>query len=191
MEFSPEKSLWFLFVKGDLNAFSGLFKHFYPMLHNYGVKISGNKELTEDCLQNFFVYLFENKNKLENVLNVKSYLYISFRRYLFKHIKKEKKHLSYDDLFESNKDFVFSVEEIHIQQEIFLIKNKALTTLINSLSTREREAIYLKYYSLLTTKEISEVMNITYQSVQNTLQKAFVKLRNKSESKALQHILNP
>ena len=191
MEISPEKSLWFMFIKGDLNAFSSLFKHFYPMLHNYGIKISGNSSLTEDSLQSFFVYLYENKGKIGEVTHVKSYLFVSYRRALLKELKKEKKYTSYDEIMGSEKGFVFSIEELKSKQETTQLKSTALLQLLNSLSTREKEVIYLKYYSNLKSSEIAEVMNITYQSVSNTLQKAFTKLRNKSESAAISRVLNP
>lgn len=189
MDITPEKSLWYLFVKGDLNAFSSLFKHFYPMLYNYGVKISGNKDITEDCLQSFFVYLHDSKDNLGEVNHIKSYLFISFRRSLLKHLKKERLYSSFNEDLENNMRFVFSKEEISTKQETTKLKSAALVTLLNSLSIREKEAVYLKYYSNLKTQEISEVMNISYQSVLNTLQKAFIKLRAKSESEALHRIL--
>ncbi|WP_291867511.1 sigma-70 family RNA polymerase sigma factor [Maribacter sp.] len=189
MEISPEKSLWFMFIKGDLNAFSSLFKHFYPMLHGYGMKISGNTELTEDCLQSFFIYLHDNKDKIGEVTHVKSYLFISYRRALLKVLKKERLYSTFNETMENNMGFVFSKEELSSKQETIKLKSTALIKILNSLSTREKEAIYLKYYSNLKTQEISEIMGISYQSVQNTLQKAFTKLRDKSESDALHHIL--
>ena len=62
--------------------------------------------------------------------------------------------------------------------------------MINNLPPREREVIFLKYYSGLTSQEIAEVMDINYQSVGNTLQKAIYKLRKKSENKIIASILN-
>ncbi len=184
MNDSSEKSLWHLFVEGDVNAFSTLFKTYYTQLHNYGLKISGNPTITEDCLQTFFVYLYDNRKNIGDIVHIRSYLFVSFRRALLKHLKKERKFTTYDDVFENSGVFEFSAEELLIEQEIISIKVQTLKHLLNSLSTRERECIYLKFYTGLSTKEISSVMNISYQSVLNTLQKAFAKLRIKSNSSA-------
>lgn len=183
-----ETSIWQLFVEGDLNAFSTLFKTHYDALHNYGLKISGNSALTEDCLQSFFVYLHDNRKNLGAVTQIRSYLFVSFRRSLFKMLKKERKFTTYDTVFENSKEFEFSAEELMVEQEFSKIKIKTLAQLLNELSTRQREVIYLKYYSALSTKEISEVMNISYQSVQNTLQKAFTKLRTHLETQAIKQV---
>ncbi|MEO0525829.1 MAG: sigma-70 family RNA polymerase sigma factor [Bacteroidota bacterium] len=184
-----EKVIWHLFTGGDLNAFSTLFKEYYPLLHNYGFKISANASLTEDCLQDFFIYLYENRNSLGEVRAVRTYLFVSFRRAIFKTLGKERKFTDYDQVMDSLSTFEFSVEEITVEQEFIALQTTALNTMLNRLSAREREVIYLKYYSDLKTREISEVMGITYQSVLNTLQKAFVKLRETLESEAISRIL--
>lgn len=185
---SSEKSLWHLFVEGDINAFSTLFKTYYSPLHNYGLKISGNSALTEDCLQNFFVYLYDSRRNLGSISEIKGYLFVSFRRSLFRYLKKERKFTSYEAIFENSSDFEFSPEELMVEQEFSKAKVKTLTNLINDLSTRQREVIYLKYYSSLSTKEISEVMDISYQSVLNTLQKAFTKLRSHLETQEIKQV---
>lgn len=189
MDITPEKSIWYFFVKGDINAFSTLFKGYYPILYNYGLKISGNTSLTEDCLQDFFVYLYDNRQNLGEVNNVRSYLFVSFRRSILKKLKRERMFTDYDELMGNISKFEFSVEEITIRQELTSLKRTVLASLLNSLSIREKEAVYLKYYSDLKTDQISAVMGISYQSVLNTLQKAFLKLRKASESEAIMDML--
>jgi RNA polymerase sigma factor (sigma-70 family) len=189
MNISPEKATWFLFIQGDLNVFSSLFKGYYPLLHNYGYKITADVALTEDCLQDFFLYLYEHRKNLGEVDHVKSYLFVSFRRAIFKKLKEKRKFIFIDDSYEASADFEFSAEELTIQKEFNLIQKSALALLLNQLSAREKEVIYLKYQSALNTKEIAAVMNISYQSVLNTLQKAFVKLRNTVENDTIRAIL--
>lgn len=177
-----EKTIWRLFVEGDVNAFSTLFNTYYTQLHNYGLKISGNSALTEDCLQSFFVYLYDNRKNLGTIAQIKSYLFVSFRRALLKNLKKERMFTTYEEVLEHSRAFEFSVEELMVEQEFTKIRVSTLTQLLNGLSARERESIYLKYYSGLSIREMAEVMNISYQSVLNTLQKAFTKLRGHIES---------
>ncbi len=59
MEKLTDKFLWKALKEGDINAFSVLFESYYPDLHSYGLKISKNTALTEDTLQDFFLYVFE------------------------------------------------------------------------------------------------------------------------------------
>tara|TARA_R110000796_G_scaffold35017_1_gene89978 strand:+ start:65928 stop:66503 length:576 start_codon:yes stop_codon:yes gene_type:complete len=189
MNISPEKSTWFLFVQGDLNVFSAIFRGYYPILHNYGLKISENTSITEDCLQDFFLYLYENRENLGEVNNVKSYLFVSFRRAMFKKLKKERIFTDFEEDFEFSKNFEFSPEEIAIQKEFTSLQKQTLAFILNDLSVREKEVVYLKYYSNLKTNDISDVMGISYQSVLNTLQKAFIKLRATAEKELIEAIL--
>ncbi len=126
MNISPEKASWFLFVQGDLNVFSSLFKGYYPLLHNYGFKITADVALTEDCLQDFFLYLYEYRENLGEVDCVKSYLFVSFRRAIFKKLKEKRKFILIDNHDEAAVDFEFSAEELTIQKEFAVIQKSAL-----------------------------------------------------------------
>ena len=80
----------------------------------------------------------------------------------------------------TNEEFVdiqFTAEEVITSQETAVFKNRNLSQLLNKLPSRQREAIFLKYYSGLKAKEISEIMGINYQSVINTLFKAIKSLK--------------
>ena len=184
-----DKILWYSFVSGDKTAFSAIFKLYYSELHNYGLKISKNQPLTEDCLQDFFIYLFEKRATFENVNSIKAYLIISFRRALLKKIKKERVFTDYDLLQTPISSFEFSPEDIIAKTEFTSIRANVLADMLNNLSTREREAVYLKYYSELSLDEVASVMNISYQSTLNTIQKAFKKLRKETENESIVSIL--
>lgn len=189
MELQSDETLWYFFKKGEVNAFTLLFKKFYPQLHVYGIKLSNDSKLTEDCLQNFFIQLYEEREKAGSIKNLKAYLFISFKRRLIKQLQKSQKTISISEaqLFKSN--FTFSAEELSIHQEIQFLCTTTLSELINQLSPRQKEVIYLKYYSNMSSSDIAEVMDMNYQSVLNILQKALSKLRLASENQQIKSIL--
>jgi RNA polymerase sigma factor (sigma-70 family) len=182
--------LWESLKKGDLQAFSTLFKMFYPLLHNCGLKISNqNTQLTEDCLQDFFIYVYEHRKNLASLDTIQPYLYTAFRRYVLKEIKKSLKFVdsnSKDDFFV---DINFSKEDLMIQQEIKDFKHINLPLLLNKLPNRQKEILYLKYYSNLSNEDIAEIMGINYQSVSNLIYKGIKTIRrDASLSKLLKNI---
>ena len=177
MEKLTDKFLWKALKEGDLNAFSVLFESYYPDLHSYGLKISKNTAVTEDTLQDFFLYVFEHRENLSDLDTIAPYLFTSYRRFLLKVMKKNNK-LTHTDFSEDTfVDLQFTAEEIMTEQETTIFKNKNLSILLNKLPSRQKEAIYLKYYSGLKASEISEIMGINYQSVVNTLHKAIKSLK--------------
>jgi RNA polymerase sigma factor (sigma-70 family) len=176
--------LWTSLKSGDLNAFSTLFKIYYPVLYNYGLKLSNyNLQLTEDCLQDFFLYIYEHRENLSDLNSIKPYLYVSFRRSLFREIKKASKMIDYDE--HVNVEINFSVEDTIIQQEINSLKQKNLVKHLNELPPRQKEVLYLKYYSELNIDEIAKVLEINYQSVLNLIHKGIKKLRQDASLNAL------
>ncbi len=177
MEKLSDKFIWKSLKEGDLNAFSILFESYYPKLHSYGLKISKDTAMTEDTLQDFFLYVYEHRENLSDLDVIAPYLFTSYKRFLLKVMKKNEK-LTYTDApDETFVDLKFTAEELMTNQETTSFKNKNLSTLLNKLPKRQREAVYLKYYSGLKAAEISEIMGINYQSVVNTLHKAIKSLK--------------
>ena len=177
MEKLTDKFIWKSLKEGDLNAFSVLFESYYPQLHSYGLKISKSIPLTEDTLQDFFLYVYEHRENLSDLETIAPYLFASYKRFLLKVMKKNEKFKHTDFSNENFVDVQYTAEELITNQETATFKNRNLSVLLNKLPNRQKEAIYLKYYSGLKAKEISEIMGINYQSVVNTLHKAIKSLK--------------
>lgn len=176
-----DEILWKSIKKGDLKSFSILFKRFYPSLHSYGLKISRDETLTEDTLQDFFVYIYEHKENLSDLESIAPYLFASFRRFIIKRINKTQKFTLVRSIDANIVDISFTPEEFITKQESLTFRNKNLAKLINQLPKRQKEVIYLKFNCNFKANEIAETMGINYQSVINTLHKAIKNLRNEEE----------
>ncbi|WP_420321521.1 RNA polymerase sigma factor [Flagellimonas sp.] len=182
-------TLWTRFKNGDKNAFETIFKLHYTSLFFYGYKISNSKALTEDTLQDFFTYLYEKRESLDQVINIHAYLIVSYRRRLFKTLNKRNRDLKKMEKATGQNQILFYEQELQIHQPSFGTNNIQLVNLLNQLPERQKEAIFLKYYNGLTVKEIAAIMDISNQSVSNTLQKAFSWLRKKVDHHKLLRIL--
>jgi len=172
-----DQFIWKTLKEGDLRAFSTLFEIYYPQLHSYGLKISKDVSLTEDTLQDFFLYIYDHRENLSDLDTIAPYLFTSYKRFLINVIKKNQKITKIDFSQEDVIDIQFSTEELITNEETDSFRTKNMSKLLNKLPKRQKEAIYLKYYSGLKATEISEVMNINYQSVVNILHKALKNLK--------------
>ena len=177
MQKLTDNFIWKSLKEGDLNAFSVLFETYYPQLHSYGLKISKSTVVTEDSLQDFFMYIYEHRENLSDLETIAPYLFTSYKRFLLKVLKKNAKIKKTDFSNEVVIDVEFTAEELMTYQETERFKSKNLAGLLNKLPKRQKEAIYLKYYSGLKASEIAEIMDINYQSVVNTLHKAIKSLK--------------
>src|SRR4030042_1999654 len=66
---------------------SRIFKQQYSGLYNYGLKISGSRDITKDAIQELFLQLWRNREKLDSIDKVDSYIYRSLRNNLLRDIK--------------------------------------------------------------------------------------------------------
>jgi RNA polymerase sigma factor (sigma-70 family) len=144
---SAQGSLWSCFKGGDRKAFDVLLKQYYPLLLNYGVRLVSDTQMVEDCLQDFFIDLWHKRAGLGDVQSLKAYLLISFRRRLFRDKEKNNRlgfvaDLSDDYYFEVQ----FDIETDLIIKEITQENTEKLKYLLENLSKRQREAIYLRFY---------------------------------------------
>lgn len=65
-----EGVLWQTFREGDSYAFEQLLELYYPLLLNYGNRLSKDREFVKDCLHDLFVELWNRKENLTTVENL-------------------------------------------------------------------------------------------------------------------------
>jgi len=176
-----ENEIWNKVVQGDKIALENIFHHNYHCLLKYGDKISKDKNITQDAVQEVFLNILLYHSKLSNVKNVKSYLFKSLRLEIWRRLKYDDKILNFENLpFEPQ----FSFEEKKIEDEILKIRIKEIAESLNDLPERQREAIYLRFYEGMTFDEISGIMSIekssSYKIIYKGLKKLYEKLNLKS-----------
>jgi RNA polymerase sigma factor (sigma-70 family) len=176
MKHPDDHQIWRQFLAGDTQAFSALFLKYHPLLLHYGIKLCQDETLAEECAQDLFCYLFENKGKLSEIRQVKAYLFVSFRRRILR-MQQGKRMMALEETTATDTDIQFSQEELIIDRERQTSEQKILWQMLNELPGRQREVVYLKYYQGLEADEIAVAMHITHQGVFNALYKAFKNLR--------------
>ena len=179
-ELVNQKKLWKRFKKGNRQAFELIYRQYYPSLYHYALKVTSNKPVAQECVQDLFITLWRTRKGLAEISNIKPYLFKSLSRLMIRSAKSFQNGLR---TTESETGLTFSPEELLIEQENDLHKREVLTTVLNSLPARQRQVIYLKYYEEMSYNEMAEALQINYQSVINLIYKAFRKLRDKTSLK--------
>jgi RNA polymerase sigma-70 factor (ECF subfamily) len=175
---SDESQVWKDFKNGSKQAYFCIYTNYVNVLYNYGRKIINDKDLVEDCIQDLFLELWESKEKLSDTNSIKYYLMKALRIKLFKELNKQSK-LFDKNAISNNYDFniVFSFEVELINEQLSVEQKKKLLNVLEKLSQRQKEAIFLRYFDDLEYEEIASIMSINYQSVHNLIYKAIKILR--------------
>src|SRR5690554_6027940 len=83
--------------RGHTETFSGLYDCYVNMLFNFGCKITSDRELVKDCIHDVFVNMYYKQVEMTNVVNIKSYLFVSLKNKLCDELRK-KNHYSDKDV---------------------------------------------------------------------------------------------
>lgn len=181
-----DSTLWLSFKKGNDLAFSILYNKYVQRLYNYGMHTCRDKDLVMDCLQELFTLLWDRRERLGAVTCVNFYLFKSFRRLLMNRLTVGRKLLiSLSDKDGYGFDFVPSIEDSIIEAEWETERNKKLRFSLHSLTKRQREAIFLKFFNQLSYHEVATIMDVHVDSVYNLISKSIDILRKKLKANAI------
>ena len=88
---------WSRFKSGDRYAFEEIYSEFIDALFAYGIKISHNRELVKDSIQDIFIDLYRYEIDLKKPESLEFYLYKSLKRNILKKVKKYRKTKSFEE----------------------------------------------------------------------------------------------
>lgn len=176
-QLSDDSRLWLSFKQGSHAAFAALFKRYYNDLYYYGVKLVSQEVVVQEDIQNLFAELWERREHLGDVDNVKGYLLLSLRRRLLRSIKRVRRHDTQRTELNALTMFEISTEELMIDGEWKVEQLKRLEREFERLNSSQREIIYLRFYNDLDYRDIADITGLKYQSVRNSMHKALKMLR--------------
>lgn len=163
-------------INGDTEAYSGLYREYYKKFYNYGRKFTDNTSLIEDSIQEVFLDLWTRRDKLSHVESPNYYLYSSFRYTLLKKIKQHGK-VVFDDA--ESDEHAFSAENIIIDKELNEEKRAKLNEAIKTLTGRQLEAVFLRFYEGLSYPEVASMLNISVKATYKIVARSISALKEK------------
>jgi len=166
---------WRKFISGDDTALSTIYLGIYDDLLNFGLKFSTERTIVEDCIQNLFIDLLKNRNKLKSVVNIDFYILKSLRNQVKKEQAKRQK-LNITDTIHKNQNHPFfitySIEEKLIQEDAEKIKSKFVSFIKKNLTPHQKEALCLRYNFSLEYDQVAEIMGIDIASARTLIYRA-------------------
>lgn len=176
---TSETQLWMAFQAGDRVAFEKIYSTTIGFLTNYAMRVVSDKQLVQDAIQDIFVELWNKRENLGKVSSIRFYLMKAVRRDLIRKKIKQDKNSPIDLFRRPVTDFQPSYEMMKVKDEESSEKILKMKAMIERLTPRQKEVLYLKYYSNLSNNEIAEILEINVQSVYNNIYRALEVLRDK------------
>ncbi|MBE9601537.1 RNA polymerase sigma factor [Pedobacter sp. MC2016-24] len=169
---SPDESrkTWNEFLKGDQQALLKLYQLYYVNLMNYGAKMTNNRDFTNDCLMDMLIDLWDRRESLPTVDNIRAYLTTCLRRTItgkYKHIKwQNSKHPDIaleNQLFEAPYEDYLTSLQTNVNVTNIILKG------LDKLTDRQKHLLRLKFFDNLNYDEIAEICGITKRTAYNII----------------------
>ena len=174
-----ELDLWKLFLEGDKEAFSVFCRHNYRKLYSYGISLGMDSELIDDIIQELFVKLYTRPQLIKDFSTIQEFLYAAMRNAFVNHEKQRKKYLYLDEFENFELPYFVENTQIEDEEELKALKEK-IHRIINSLTPRQKEIIYLRFFHQKEYEEIAQIMDMSEQAARNLTYRAMEKIRKEN-----------
>jgi len=161
-------------VAGDEKAFTTLFFNYLPILQSFALKFTKSEIAAEEIIQDTFLRIWLSRDKLEAVENVKAYLYKFVSNECLSYLRKslrETKILENARLSQQTSSNN-TIDTINLNEI-----NALVTVAVNKLPHQRRKIYLLSRVEGKNIQEIAEILNLSPNTVKNSLVSALKSIR--------------
>lgn len=178
IQLSPynDNELLLLISKGNKEAFRCLFDNYRNKIFSIALKFTGEKQASEDVVQEVFIKLWTNRENLPAIRNFNAYLNMMVRNHLINYLRK----IAHEQAVVKK---IANVEGEQQDNEVFdHLYYKELYSLVNKtvsqLSPQQQKAYNYSRIEGLKHHEIAEAMGISTSTVKGHIVEALKHIKN-------------
>lgn len=157
-----------------------LFKKIFDQHYSSCVKIAmiycNDRDMAEDFSQEFFLKLWEKKDEIEKIKNIKAYIANSIKNRCLNHLN----HLKVVDKYRFEYLNYLKEDEVDIVNDF-----KHIRDLIDKLSSRRKQILIMSIEESMSYDEIALQLDITKNTVKDHIKKAYSFIRKNIKEKLL------
>lgn len=158
----------------DNGALTELYNSYWKMMFVSSYNVLKNKELCEDVIQDVFMNIWNNREKLEIKISLKGYLYACTRYQVFNQVKKNKNKIYVEFLDDLDKRLQYETPETEIIHKELMLQ---INLIVETLPEKCQMVFKLSRKEYLSHKAIAEQLNISVKTVENHITKALQTIR--------------
>jgi len=175
-------------VKGNAEAFDVLYQKYYQSIYNNICKMVADSLAAEDILQEVFLALWENKQKVHVDRSVAGWLFVVSYNKSATYLKQKLKESFIIQPGSVETVYVPLLHEEKNDEGIFQMQVDLIDDAVSHLPSRKKEAFRLCRFEGKTYEEVAERMGISVQSVKDYLKQATVFIKDYIKNNA--HYVN-
>ncbi len=170
--------IWASIRENDEQALYQLYYSLYDRLFRHGIRICQDTELVKDSINLLFTEVWEKRGNLPELDNVSGYIFIWYKRKLYKQLKENRARRFIDEA----SILSLELEEKSYEETLISIENNELIKekirkALDSLTDRQRELIQLRFFEDLSFEEMAAKTNTSIRTIYNTIHAAINRLK--------------
>ena len=169
---------WERMQHGDEAALARIYQEHVRHLLNYGLRLYGSLSAVEDAVQELFTELWQHRHTSVEPQSVRFYLLKAIRNKLSRQYRRDQPFVSgWDQPPEHPFEVEPSSEQRWIELDVADQQRDRIRAAMNTLTPRQREILYLRYFNDLGYEQICDLTGLNYQSARSQVYQALKVLR--------------
>lgn len=175
---------------GEKLTYKILYEKYVNEMFSYGIALGVERETLYDLIHDVFLHLIEHQNEIPGEGSEKYYLFRSLKNRL---ISLKRKEICFEGLEEvDDYEFSISVSGLELIEEEEERKEVAelIEEMLQCLTGRQKEAIYLRFMQELEYDEISELLGLTTKATRKLVYRGLDRIREQYASILIYFLLS-
>jgi len=168
----------------ERNAFETMFRENWDMVYSISFAMAKSKTMAEDIAQDVFLSLWENRQKISGVQNVKAFLNTVTKFTVLKRLRRIKVEEAFKQ-YQAYRSFL-NIEFAN-QEDMLMLKhiNNSIQKGISELPPQQQRVFKLSREQGLSHQEIGETIGVSKKTVKDYIVRSLAFLRQRLQSDSL------
>jgi len=152
----------------DIILYEKLFRQYYKPLIRFAYRYVYDETIAENVIHDVFLYLWNERDRLDFAINIKAYLYNAVKNRCLKYIRSKEIENKY-------KILNIAIDKENINPENILMNKElevAISDTLNKLPQKRREIFVMNRFDRLTYSEIASILNISIKTVETQMSRS-------------------
>lgn len=160
--------------KGDISAFEHFFNAYVDSLYTYALGFTKDKAAAEDIVQEAYVYLWNNRAKIDYTRNIYNYLQRTVKNACINNKQHQQVQRQYADKVKAREDS--QLPPWDDEQDLQVVRQKLLAA-IERLPEKSRRIFVMSAIEGLKYKEIASQTGLSENTVKSYIARSYKRLR--------------
>lgn len=164
--------------EGSISAFEDLFRRYYEPLLWFSAGITGRADVAEEIVQDLFYILWRDRDKINIMISVKSYLYSSVRNMSLQYGRRERLGERYSDNRGEKVENNTPLNDLEYKE-----LEKMAFAAMGKMPVRRADIFRMHRFEGLKYSEIAQKLNLSVKTVEAEMSKAIAEFRRLFEER--------